>query len=293
MLALPAMVVSIDKRLTGNFWGSYVQFLFAFACCIGLCRVASEASAQQQKVIYNHSIFWTKMEAHEIFPNQWGVGFDVIHRRRNSFGAGTMFDTTQRTSVRPWINYQFSPYARISLSPLGYFTTNEYYGKPSDTARVPYHELRSTLQFYHHIKQAKGRIMHTWRYRGELRFQERPGEAYRVFTRLRIRYRLRVMLNGNDFYQNNIAYFLLANEIGINYGGPDVPYMFNQNRLYIGFGWRFLNSIRGEIRYVDRLRGRGGSGFEYDHGRGLMLCLYIDQVSSIGRKDIDPVRFVD
>jgi hypothetical protein len=44
---------------------------------------------------------------------------------------------------------------------------------------------------------------------------------------------------------------------------------------------------------VDRIRTRGGTGFEFDHGRGFMMAVYVDQLRDIGKKDIPPVRFVD
>jgi hypothetical protein len=69
--------------------------------------------------------------------------------------------------------------------------------------------------------------------------------------------------------------------------------MFNQNRLYIGMGYRFLTAARVELRYVNRFRSRGGTGFEYDLDRGIMLGIYIDQLSLLGTKDILKVRYFD
>jgi hypothetical protein len=240
--------------------------------------------AQQQKVIYPHTVFWSKTEVTEIFPSGWGLGGDFVYRRKNEMNKGSMFMSPLRESFRPWIHYQFSPYARFSLSPLGYMNTNEYIGKEADYLRLPYHELRTTFQFFHHIKQLDGKIMHTWRYRYEMRWQERPGqEEYRYLNRFRFRYRIRYLINTNDFYQNNVLYLAVSNEIGLNFGKNVVYNVFNQNRFYAGIGYRFLNAARVEVRYVDRIRTRGATGFEFDHGRGLMLGIYIDQLSKLAR----------
>lgn len=265
------------------------------ASCLPLFVAPALLVAQDRKAVYPHAVFWSKVEVNDIVANgTWGWGIDGVYRRKNELGRGGMLDAPLRESVRPWVHYQVSPTARFSISPLGYMHTTEYVAKPEDRARVPYHEWRSTLQLFHHHKQLDGRLMHTWRYRYELRWQERPGQDdYRYSNRFRIRYRARYMLNSDDFYEDGTVYLMASNEIGINMGREVVWNTFNQNRLYAGVGMRFLNSVRAEVRYVDRFRTRGATGFEFDHGRGVMLAMYVDQLRNVGKKDIPPVRFVE
>jgi hypothetical protein len=249
----------------------------------------------QEKTIYNHQEFWSKIELNEIFANKLGVGLDFVFRSKSELDNGNIFSSRLRESIRPWLHYQVGPNARLSFSPVGYMMTHDYIGKPADYLRPPYHEIRSTLQFFHHQKQLQGKLMHTWRYRYELRFQENPlNESYRQFNRFRFRYRIRYVINGNDFYANNTFYAAVSDEIGINFGENVVLNMFNQNRFYAGVGVRFMNAARVEVRYINRFRTRG-TGFEYDHGQGIMIGLYIDQVSGLksGKKSVPPVRFGD
>lgn len=246
-----------------------------------------------QKEIYRHRVFWTKTEINQVYPNKFGWGADLVLRRKNELGQGTMFDQPLRESFRPWVHYQFSPGARFSFSPIGYMHTNEYKALEADFNRDNYHEWRTTFQFFHHQKQLNGKIMHTWRYRYELRWQEQQNaEDYRFFTRLRFRYRLRYVFKGDNFYENNMMYAAISNELGINIGN-NVPYNFNQSRWYLGAGIRFANAARIELRYVDRYRARGSLGNIYDRGQGLMIGLYIDQLSEIGKKKVQEVRFYD
>jgi hypothetical protein len=84
----------------------------------------------------------------------------------------------------------------------------------------------------------------------------------------------------------------VSDEIGLNFG-KNVPYIFNQNRFYAGVGYRFLTAARVELRYVDRFRTRGATGYEYDLDRGVMLGIYIDQISLFGTKDILKIRYFD
>lgn len=253
-----------------------------------------EVTAQSEKTIYDHAVFWHKTEINEMFNENWGVGVDYVYRSKNQLNEGSMFQSHLRTSIRPWVHYQFNKNARFSFSPIGYMYTNEYIGKEEDFDRLPYHELRTTFQFFHHQKSASGKWMHTWRYRYELRWQEQPiQEDYRFFTRFRFRYRIRYIINGNDFYENNTWYAAVSNEIGLNMGKNVVLNTFNQNRLYVGIGYRFFDVVRAELRYVDRFRTRGATGFEFDHGRGLMLGIYVDQLSGLWNKEIQKVKFAD
>lgn len=263
-----------------------------FLLCIALLFNSSVKA--QGKVTYKHNTFWSKTEVNQIFnESKWGLGFDFVYRTKNELGEGSRFTSMMHESYRPWLHYQFSQNARLSVSPIGYMRTQDYIGKPSDYLRPPYEEFRTTFQFFHHFKQADGRVLHTWRYRYEMRWQEQPlTDDYRYLNRFRLRYRVRVGLNSSDFYANRTLYTSLSNEIGINFG-KNVTYMFNQNRLYIGMGYRFLTAARVELRYVNRFRSRGSTGFEYDLDRGIMLGIYIDQVSLLGTRDILKIRYFD
>ncbi|GAB4188709.1 MAG: hypothetical protein OHK0057_06580 [Thermoflexibacter sp.] len=137
--------------------------------------------AQSGKIVYPHRVFWHKFEINQLDKNnRFGVGLDFLYRCKNALNQSNMFQEPLRESIRPCFHYQFSPYARFSLSPIGYMNTHEYIGKIEDLQRLPYYEWRTTFQFFHHIKQWGGRIMHTWRYRYELRWQ------YKILTKITI-----------------------------------------------------------------------------------------------------------
>lgn len=268
----------------------FLSLLSAF-----LLPVTFSSLAQTQKQVNKHNVFWHKTEINEIFAKEgkgFGIGADFVFRSKSTFEDPSPFAETNRIGFRPWLHYQFSPYARLSLSPIGFKYTDDYKAQASDFDRAPYEERRITLQFFHHKKSDNGKFMSTWRYRYEWRWQETATGDWRYFNRLRFRYRLRYIITGNDFYENNTLYAAVNNEIGINIG-RNVPYMFNQNRFYLAMGYRFMNSLRAELRYVNRYRARGATGLEYDNGRGVMLMFYIDQLSLVGKKKVQEVRFAD
>lgn len=250
--------------------------------------------AQTRKVIYPHKAFWSKYEVTQIFENKWGIGADYIFRTIDVGNQGSMFSKVHRHSIRPWIHYQFSKNFRISLSPVSYFGTDEYIGKPEDELREPYNELRTTVQILHHHKMMGEKLTHTFRHMNEIRFRSPfQEELFYTFFRYRMRYRLRYLLNKDYYSEKGVVYATASVEFMINYGSQRVVYnMFNQNRVQVGAGYRFLPSARVELRYLNRLRTRG-TGFEYDRANIFMVGLFVDQISSLFGKDIRPVKFFD
>jgi hypothetical protein len=275
-----------------------LQFVFSTFGILS-CVAQNTVTLPPSKIIYNHAVFWSKTEVNEIFRNgesPFGAGLDFVYRRKSGLNNNNMISERLRESIRPWVHYQFSPSARFSLSPLGYMFTNEYLGKESDLNRKPYHELRTTFQFFNHVYQFNKKIMHTFRYRYELRWQDNPAtDQYRFFTRFRYRYRIRYVINKPNIYYNHALYAAVSNEIGLNLGKNVVMNTFNQNRLYIGMGYRMFNAMRVEFRYVDRFRTRGATGFEFDHGRGFMIGIYIDSIKQLRYlgDDMPTLKFID
>lgn len=137
----------------------------------------------------------------------------------------------------------------------------------------------------HHQKQLGGKLIHSWRYRYELRWQEQfSSDDYRFFTRWRMRYRLRYIYKGDNFQQKNMMYITASNELAINIGN-NIPYNFNQSRWHFGMGIRLNNAMRLEASYVDVYRARGADGNIYDRGQGLILGIFIDQLTNAVKRN--------
>lgn len=247
----------------------------------------------QDKRVYPHKAFWSKTEITQIFENKWGLGIDYIYRSNNELNQGSIFAKWHRHSVRPWVHYQFDKNLRVSLSPIGYFGTQEYFAKPEDYDRRPYHELRTTLQVVHQHYSMDGKFNHTFRHWFEVRYRN-PFDADNsfTFTRYRMRYRLRYLINKEYYNEKGVLYTYVSNEVMVNYGNKIVYNMFSQNRVQLAFGYRVHPSTRIELRYMNRFRSRP-SGFEYDNTQAIMLCLFIDQFSSLFGREVRPVKYFD
>lgn len=250
--------------------------------------------AQDAKQVYNHQTFWHKTEFAQFLDQKWGIGADIVVRRKDTFEGGNMFSHSLRESIRPWLHYQFSSTKRLSLSPIGVFHSSPYIGRFEDANRRESFELRTTIQYFNHNKYLNGRIINTWRYRYEFRFIRPDGSAdFNYQGRFRIRYRTRYVFNSDDFYDNGIIYAAVSSELGLNLGESIVYNPFNQHRVYLGLGYRFFDTMRIELRYVDLFTQRGTPGYMYDHAKGMMIGFYIDQLYRTLKQRVTPVRYYD
>lgn len=249
-------------------------------------------NAQVEKVTFPHQSFWSKFEGTEIFSNNFGVGADIIYRSNNTLNQGSIFDSWHRFSIRPWLHYQFDRNLRVSLSPIAYFGTQEYFAQESDFDREPYRELRTTFQVLHHHKMMGERFTHTFRHWFEVRYRNPFEDESFTFTRYRLRYRLRYLINRDYYSEKGVLYTYATNEVMVNYGQNIVYNMFSQNRVQVAIGYRIHNSTRIELRYMNRYRSRP-TGFEYDNTQAIFLGIFVDQVSKLFKEDVRPVKFFD
>jgi hypothetical protein len=256
--------------------------------------ISYSAHNQTSKEVFPHFVSWNKIEITQIFEDKpWGIGIDGIARFTNEMGKGHPFQRLYRSSLRPWFHYQLGADARLSVSPISFHTTEAYIGLDEDFDTPSQIEFRNSIQFFHHLKQSNGRIMHTWRYRFALRHRLTEGsDDWVTFARFRTRYRIRYMLNAPDLYTPGVIYATASAELGINFGAPVVYNTFNQNRIYLGVGFRVFNAARIELRYVDRIRARG-TGYQFDYARGVMIALNIDQLTYLGKRYTQPIKYAD
>lgn len=270
------------------------HFRYVVSTVVILILLSCAGHAQDAKKVYNHQTFWHKTEFAQFFNQNWGVGADLVIRRKDTFEGGSMISNPLRESIRPWLHYQFTSTKRLSLSPIGMFSSSPYIGQPEDFNRRESFELRTTIQYFNHNKYLNGRMINTWRYRYEFRYIRPDGSPdFNYQGRFRVRYRTRYVFNSDDFYDNGIIYTAISSELGINLGKRIVYNPFNQHRIYVGLGYRFFDTMRLEVRYVDFFTQRGAPGYIYDQAKGIMVGFYIDQLYRTLKQRVTPVRYYD
>jgi hypothetical protein len=249
--------------------------------------------AQPLKITHPHVAFWSKTEIAEIFENKWGIGTDVIFRSNSTYTNFQPFAKPHRFSFRPWAHYQPSKEIRLSISPIAYFWTDEYIANEGDLGRSPYHELRTTFQIVHHHKMMGEKFTHTFRHWYEVRYRNPFSvDDFFGFTRYRVRYRLRYLINKDYYSEKGLIYTYISNEVMVNYGQNIVFNMFSQNRIQLAAGYRINNATRIELRYMNRYRSRP-VGNVFDNTHAIFFGLFVDQLSNLLKKDVRPVRYFD
>ena len=141
--------------------------------------------------------------------------------------------------LRTGIGYNLSEGNNNVLLGYGYILSENYV---SEDEKESINEHRIFQQFI--TKQHYGRFYFTHRYRFEQRFIE--GDF-----RMRFRYFLAINLAlSNPEMVPKTWYLSLYNEIFLNTESP----VFDRNRIFSGFGYKFSNSFRGELAYMNQLQ---------------------------------------
>ncbi len=229
-------------------------------------------------------ILYTKWYAADFFNDstKWAWEVDIVYRRQSELGKGDVWSKPLRFSVRPWIAYQFTKRTRVSLNPIGLFSSAPRFPRESDLDRPFERELRTTLQINHYAYYRRFNFTHRLRFESRWRGIDRPDGARHNF-RFRYRMRLRTPLNSDYFYKNNTLYLSNYHEVHIEFGQDYGTNYFSQNRNYVGLGYRFWDWTRVELGYLYQLNVRSNNT-QIDVNKGFMFYLFLDVLSRNQRK---------
>lgn len=200
------------------------------------------------------------------------------------------FAHIQTHFIRPWIYYQLNPNVRFSLSPIAWFGAWNY---PNGKLGSFTPEYRITPQIT--MFQTIGRVSLQHRFRYEFRFLGKAfteteninsftgGGGYEGFsdnTRGRIRYLLRanIFLNSEKM-QAKTLYSANWDEIFVSTGGKvGNSNLLDQNRIFLGLGYKFDGHFRLEAGYINQtiFRFNNVAKNNVDSNSGVLLTLFLD-----------------
>ena len=176
-----------------------------------------------------------------------------------------IFKHPYQYAIRPWIHYQPNKTLRFSISPLTWFGSWQY---PVNGVTYYQPEYRTAGQVT--VYNALGRVLLDHRYRFEYRWfglkkatdnpdnPTGPAETYDFLAaneKMRFRYRLRanILLNSKAMEVGTI-YIMCSSEIflqlGTNVANTNV---FDQNRCYLGLGYKLSPLLRTEVGFFNQL----------------------------------------
>jgi len=311
--------VQMPSRLT--FAGIMIYLLCGFTVNAGDTREWDKKNS-----------FWSEFVFIQPINDKWKVQMDFQYRTQSDEqyyqpnpNLSNIFLHPYQTVFRPWIHYYPTKKVRFSISPIGYWMTYGLAGMPGvvsppgvaankDFLRTP--ELRTCLQatLYDQI----GRVSFQQRYRLEFRwtgnkqpslispddalgsFNLSPGNLLDSTTnRLRFRYFIRAMvaLKGNTIDENEF-YVPIQNEIFLGIG-DNVKNVnaFDQNRSYIGLGFKTKNKILIELAYLNQIQTQkmvtvgSNNVLHMDFNNVFQLWMCFEDVGSLFRKKakkVDP-----
>lgn len=236
---------------------------------ITLCIVFLPFISFSQNREYKYTkMFWTETIFSGKIKGKFGYQVDYQYRRSadpNTVEGGdhnNIFKNPLQQVVRPWIYYQPNDAIRFSLSPLGWWGNWSESG--SNLQFTP--EFRITPQVT--LNQKFGRVVISHRYRYEFRFfgDKKSAEngwdfskGYYNFnddmhTRSRLRYFIRALVPlNNATLKPGTFYVNTYNEIFVNIGkSVGNTNLFDQNRFFLGLGYRFNPLFRLEAGYLSQ-----------------------------------------
>ena len=163
--------------------------------------------------------------------SKWNIHNEVQYRNYNAIGD------LEQLLLRTGVGYNLSDNNNILLG-YGYILSENYSGDTDD--KVSVNEHRIFQQFT--TKQKIGKVSLSHRYRFEQRFVE---DNFKM--RLRYFLGINIPLQYKEDEKNPL-YLSMYNEIFLNTESA----VFDRNRVFGGFGYKFSNTLRLELGYMNQ-----------------------------------------
>lgn len=237
-------------------------YFLAITVLVSLSKGYGQSSPRQ---FYNINNAWTDLNISGKIKGKFLYTVENQQRRQDMQGeyndattTGNPYHNLNQHVFRPYVHYQVNPNLRLSLMPLGWIGSNRFKdGAPS----AFFSELRIAPQVI--ITQYTGRIKFDNRLRYELRWLGKNqattdksflyGGDFSTTTfkeRFRYQFKATIPLNHKQVVDKTL-YFQAYNELFVNFG-KNVPNinLLDQNRILVGFGYRFNKFISVEAGFM-------------------------------------------
>jgi hypothetical protein len=242
-----------------------IKRIIALTCIYILSSIISRAQSPRQYT-ENHNGWFAYTGNHKL-SDKWGLHLEA-QWRRNEFILHN-----QQLLLRAGINYYIN--SRVFIT-AGYCFVETYpYGKQAARAVFPENRVWEQLQ----IKDNIGMVEMITRLRLEQRFVNtpvlengvyEPGNA--VYTnRVRMMNRLSIPFKGKTI-EDRSFYISAFEEVYINFGKKVAFNIFDQNRGYLGIGYKIPKAGRLEIGYLNQLIFKG-DGVKVENNHTLQISL--------------------
>lgn len=256
--------------------------------------------AQNREYVRN-KMFWSEIVLTGKIKGKFSYQLDYQYRRSadadnvNGGDHDNLFKNAFQQVLRPWLHYQAMDVLRLSVSPIGFWGT---WGETANSLYVV-PENRITLQAT--LNQKLNRVTITHRYRYEFRFignRMDAADTWNIYhnqefggsdvEKGRMRYFLRALVPINHKVISPKTFYVDAyNEIFLNVGKQVASTnLFDQNRLFVGLGYRFGHDIRVEAGYLSQTVFRFNNALKnnVDQNDVLQVLVFFDDFNGLFRR---------
>lgn len=268
---------------------------------VALFPFASTVFAQSPRQYYHTSGAWTDLNLNGKISGKFSWQLENQQRRVDMQGdynesttTGNPYHNFNQHLFRPYIHYQLNPTVRFSLMPLGWIGSNRFKdGVPS----AFFAEYRISPQVILTQQIGKLRIDHRFRYEfrwiGANQSVDNKsfiygGDFSTATFREKIRYHLKLSMPfGKEKMEDKTWYGIAFNEFMANMGenSPNINLM-DQNRIYVGIGYRFTKNYSLETGYLQQTAFRFNNTLKnnVDINNTLYLNFIVSNVETLFKK---------
>ncbi|MEJ1240603.1 DUF2490 domain-containing protein [Chryseolinea sp. T2] len=225
---------------------------------------ALSQSSAPDKEIHSREQLWLGYFNQTRFSNRWGMWVDVHYRMTDNF-----VDRPFQFMIRPAVTYFLKDNLRINV---GYAFVEHFPAKGMSTTRI---EHRPWQQIWWSQKYP-GLSTLQW-LRLEQRFVEKvvndeKVDGYNYVFRARYNFSFFIPLKGKEIVAKT-PFAAVIDEVFLNFGDNVVYNTFDQNRLFLGFGYQFTSHLNAQLGYMNIYQ-QEASGYKYYSTHAIRLFVF-------------------
>ena len=190
---------------------------------------------------------WSEIDFMEKLSNKFVLQNDIQYSRQGNIGNDVnLFRYNQQLTLRSWLHYYPIPKIRIS------FFAGLWYNYYIPLLNRQFPEYRTAIQGTYYKFYPKSSL--AFRFRVENRNIRDIEMKFENVFRFRTQLKYVKPLNGTEI-KKGVHYLVGFDEVFIN-GGSMVTghHVFDQNRIYIGYGYAFSNYFTFETGYFNQFQ---------------------------------------
>ena len=247
----------------------------AFIFTLFLFTITYDCQAQRT---YGHGAFWGRIVLADTINSKlrWEL---YLQQRTQDASTGNIFQTPLLSNVWPWLNYKLTKSTRVSVAPIGYFSTRPFYPSVNEVKDDGVKEYRISVR----VENEQRLKLFTFANRFGLEYRMRDLKYNgNYLPNWRARYMLKFEKPLHNLLSNHKPLSLfLSDEVLIQFGEAvkDRSSVFDHNRINFGVAYEVVKNVKVSVSYLKVLQARAAPK-EYDDTNALWMIVTFDNLFS-------------